>query len=199
MTVHRNFITPVGRASYANVWEPKEMPNGEMMYSVAILFPKGNEDDIKSIKRAIMSAAKEKWGEDKTKWPKQLDNPLRDGDVKADDGGGDSYRGNFFLNTKAKVAPGIVGPNAKPLMNQDDFYSGCWCRAQINLYGYDKAGNKGVGVGLSNLMKVKDDDRLDNRMNATDAFSTYAQSEDDSQPSDTGGSQSSSDDDFFDD
>jgi hypothetical protein len=48
-------------------------------------------------------------------------------------------------------------------------------------------------------MKVKDDDRLDNRMNATDAFSTYAQSEDDSQPSDTGGSQSSSDDDFFDD
>lgn len=42
----------------------------------------------------------------------------------------------------------------------DEVYSGCWGRASINFFPFNTNGNKGVGVGLNNIQKLKDDDRL---------------------------------------
>ena len=169
---HRNLITNVCRASYAHVWEKSEMPNGEFKFNIALLVPKSDEAGVKMIKRAIKSAAIDFFGEDKTKWPKALVNPLHDGD-ESDRGG--SYEGHFYLNAKTDRQPGIVGPDARPIMDQDQFYSGCFCRASLNFYGYDKAGNKGVGVGLNNLMKTADGDRLDGKKNAESEFAAFAE------------------------
>lgn len=179
-TLHKNFITPLARASYAHVWEKSEMPNGDMKFNIALLIPKSDKEGVTSIKAAIESAAEDFFGEDKKKWPSGMINPLRDGDDKADEM--PSYADNFYLNAKSDRQPGIVGPNARPLMDQDDFYSGCWCLASLNFFGYNKAGNKGVGVGLNNLMKKKDDDRLDGKRNAESEFGTYADKDSEADP-----------------
>ena len=39
-------------------------------------------------------------------------------------------------------------------------YSGCYGRASINFYPYSVNGNKGVGVGLNNVQKLTDGERL---------------------------------------
>jgi hypothetical protein len=189
MAKHKNFVTPVMKTSYTNVFEPKEGLNGKMQYSTALLIDKTDEEGIKEIRQAIMSAAKEKFGEDKAKWPKPLDNPLRDGDDKPDLA---AYQGCFYMNPKSDYKPQVVGPNLKPIMDEEQFYSGVFCRAQVNFYGYTWGGKSGIGVGLSNLMKVKDGERLDNRENADKAFAAFKT---DDEPEEAGAD--SADDEFF--
>lgn len=46
------------------------------------------------------------------------------------------------------------------ILDPDEVYSGCWGRASINFFPFNTNGNKGVGVGLNNIQKLKDDDRL---------------------------------------
>ena len=179
-----NVITPPGIASFCHVWEMAENLNGALVYSLMILFPK--ETDLSELRAAIQQAAINEFGPDKKKWPKNLRGPIRDGDEKAEETGEDVYRGKYFINPWTKKKPGIVGPDAKPLMDQDEFYSGCWCRASVNFAAYKKGGNTGVGVYLNNLMKIKDGERLDGRKNAEDEFSEFAsqteQSEFEGQP-----------------
>jgi hypothetical protein len=43
----------------------------------------------------------------------------------------------------------------------------------VNLYPFDKAGKKGVGVGLNNLQVVKKGDRLDGRQDAASEFAEF--------------------------
>lgn len=45
-------------------------------------------------------------------------------------------------------------------MDTDDFYSGCWGAAVVNFYPYNTSGNMGVAVGLNNVIKTRDDERL---------------------------------------
>jgi hypothetical protein len=42
----------------------------------------------------------------------------------------------------------------------EDFYSGCWGAVTLNFFPYDSKGNKGVGAGLNNVIKTRDDERL---------------------------------------
>lgn len=160
--------TPVFRASYANVWEPAPSPSGDMKYSISMIFPK--DTDLTAVKKAIEDCVIDALGSDKSKWPKGLKNPLRDGDTDRDS---PEYQNSFFLNAGSKNQPGIVGPNVQPLLDRDEFYSGCYARATINFFYYDKNGNRGVGVGLNNLMKVKDGERFDGRRTAEDDFSSF--------------------------
>jgi hypothetical protein len=40
----------------------------------------------------------------------------------------------------------------------------------VRFFGYDQAGNKGVGCGLNNIQKLKDGERLDGTVSAEAAF-----------------------------
>ena len=149
-------ITPQFRASYLTVFTPREDPNGNMKYSVSMLFPK--DTDLSDIKAAIKQAATEKFGADEAKWPKALKNPIKDGDEKPE---GDPGRGCWIINASSNEThpPGIVDERVQPILDQKDFYSGCYARASISVYGYDNV-SKGVGVGLLNVQKIKDGDPL---------------------------------------
>ena len=57
-----------------------------------------------------------------------------------------------------------------PIMDKDEFYSGCYGRASINFYPFDAAGNKGIAVGLNNLQKMEDGERLAGGSSAEDDF-----------------------------
>lgn len=174
-------ITPLVRFSYLFAFEPKETPSGDMKYSTSLLIPKDNKKGLAEIKKAIQAAVDK--GLSINKFSKAqvpgLRLPLRDGDVEFESGDrGEEYKGHFFLNASSKNKPGIVDAQAKPIFDQDDFYSGCFGLADINFFPYNKAGNRGVGVGLNNLMKKKDGDRLDNRQSAESAFGAYVEEED---------------------
>jgi len=175
-------ITGIVRFSYLNAFEPKKTPSGDMKYSASILVPKEDELSVKEVKAAINAAVQKgidanKFSAAQTNSPK-FHNPLRDGDVEFENGDrGAEYKGHYFLNSSSVNKPGIVGADAKPLFDPDDFYSGCHGRADINFFPFKNAGNIGVGVGLNNLMKIRDGERLDGRQKAEDAFANYAATE----------------------
>ena len=92
----------------------------------------------------------------------------RDGDVdKADVAG---YEGMIFATAKSKTKPGLVDQNVQPIIEEGVFYAGCWARATIVAYAYDKAGNRGVAFSLQNVQKLRDDEAFSGRMNPEDEF-----------------------------
>jgi hypothetical protein len=68
------------------------------------------------------------------------------------------------------MRPGIVDANLQEIISEDDFYSGCYARATLTAFAYDKLGNKGVAFGLQNIQKLKDGEHLSGRKNAESDF-----------------------------
>jgi hypothetical protein len=177
-------ITTLVRFSYLNAFEAKPNPSGDLKFSASILIPKEDKVGIKVIHDAINVAVQK--GIDTNKFTKAqisgLRIPLRDGDEEFDNGNrGAEYKGCFFLNSSSVNKPGVVkaqpGGPPVPIFDPEDFFSGCYGRADINFFPYNQAGNRGIGVGLNNLMLVKEGERLDGRQRAEDAFANYTEEE----------------------
>ena len=152
-------ITGKVRFSYAHVFEPSAINEGDdKKYSVSILIPKKDLETLAKIKKAVEAAKQEGKGKWNGKIPPVLKLPLRDGDAERPDD--EAYEGMMFLNASSKNKPGIVDENTDPVMSKDDFYSGCFGRASVNFYAFNVSGNKGIAVGLNNLQKLQDGDRL---------------------------------------
>ena len=167
------------RLSYTHVFA-KYAPDGDTdngKYMTNVLIPKDEAETIKAIEEAIEAAKKSaivsKWN---GKEPKKLDMPLRDGDEKDDD---DVYEDKFYLNAKSTARPGIVDKHKVPIVDEEEMYSGVWAIVSVTFFGYDVSGNRGVAVGLNNLMKFKDDEHLGGRVSAEADFSEIDNEEDD--------------------
>lgn len=170
-------VTGEVRFSYANVWKPKaQMDGGKEQYSVALLIPKKDTKTVAAIEAAIEVATqkglKEKWG-GKMPPAKKFNNPLRDGDdEKPTD---PNYKGMYFINCKSSQQPSIVDRAVNPILNQSEFYSGCYGKASINFYPFLVNGNAGVAVGLNNLQKLRDGEPLAGGSRAEDDFEAVAE------------------------
>ena len=152
-------ITGKVRFSYAHVHEPKAIQEGQKeKYSVSILVPKTDKVTIDKINKAVEAAKQEGKGKWNGKIPAVLKLPLRDGDAERPDD--EAYEGCMFLNANSVNKPGIVDADREEIMSNEEFYSGCYGRASINFYAYNQSGNKGIAVGLNNLQKLEDGDRL---------------------------------------
>lgn len=154
-------VTGLVRFSYCNIFRSRAFKEGQdAEYSVCLLIPKDDKKTLAKIKAAVDEAVEagisSKWG---GKQPKNLHLPLRDGDEERADEAPE-YEGMFFLNAKSKEKPGIVDRDRNEILDPDEVYSGCWGRASINFYPYDRNGNRGVGVGLNNIQKIKDGEHL---------------------------------------
>lgn len=151
-------ITGKVRFSYAHVFEPQAAEGSDKeKYSVSIIIPKEDKKTLAKIDKAIELAlenGKAKFG---GKIPKGLKMPLRDGDEERDD---EVYAGSMFLSANSNTKPGIVDENLDPIMDKNEFYSGCYGRASINFYAFNVGGNKGIACGLNNLQKLEDGERL---------------------------------------
>ena len=149
------------RLSYANIWEARQSMEGDkMQYSCCLLIPKSDTATVQRIQAMMAKIEAEAVG---TKWggkkPANLKQPLRDGDAERADEAPE-YEGMYFLNCNSTQKPGIVDKDLNEILDPDEVYSGCWGRASINFFPFNTNGNKGVGVGLNNIQKLKDDDRL---------------------------------------
>lgn len=158
------------RFSYAYVFEARPGQNGGApKYGVAILIDKRDKDSIKKIEDAVALAAEQGKGKFKNgKIPANLKKPLRDGDIEREDD--ENYQGMYFINANSTRKPGIVDADLNELMDQDEFYSGCYGRATVNFFAFNTDGNQGIGAGLGNLQKLKDGDRLSGGASAADDF-----------------------------
>ena len=161
--------TPKFRSSYANVFEPKETPSGEMKYGISMIFLKDERSALKELCQSMVNASAKKFGANAAKWPKNMRCPLRDGDEERE---GKEYENSFFINAGSKNAPGIIDIYGNHITQSDGFYSGCYARATVAFYPFDVSGNKGVGTGLNNLLFVEHGERLDGASKAEDDFSS---------------------------
>ena len=170
-------VTGLVRLSYFHGWEPVALEEGQdKKYSTSIIIPKSDTDTIAKIEKAIEAAklaGKEKLGAKGGK----LKLPLRDGDEERPDD--EAYANSYFLNASSRRTPGIVDKNVSPIMDQDEVQSGDYARVSINFYAYNTSGNRGIAVGLNNIMKVKTGERLGGKSSAADDFAAVAADSDD--------------------
>lgn len=170
-------VTGMVRLSYANLHEPKSIDGSEPKYSVAIIIPKSDKATIKAINEAIEEAkelGKAKWN---GKIPASLKTPLRDGDEERPDD--EAYADSYFVNANSKRKPEIVDLRGSKGLGEDEVYSGCYARVSINMFGYNTAGNRGVGCGLGNVQKLDDGEPLGGATSAKDDFDFEELEEDD--------------------
>lgn len=164
-------ITGKVRFSYANVFEPTAMQDGQTpKYNVSIIISKSDTKTVEAIKKAIEAAkeaGKSKIADKNGKIPVNLKTPIRDGDEERPDD--PAYENSYFINANSERKPGIVDRDLNPIMSRDDFYSGCYGRASINFYAFN-VNSKGIACGLNNLQKLEDGERLAGGSSAEEDF-----------------------------
>jgi len=172
-------VTNKVRFSYANVWKAKSINGGDEKFSVSLIIPKTDKETLKKINDAIKEAEKAgiaKFGAKFTSGA-GFKRPLRDGDIdRADD---ENYANSFFVNANSTTAPGIVDKNRESILNQSEFYSGCYGRASLVFYPFSASGNKGIACGLQNLQKLADGEPLGGRSLAEEDFDVLPNDEED--------------------
>lgn len=152
-------VTGKVRFSYAQVFEAKAIEEGNTpKFSVSIIIPKSDKTTIAKIEKAVEAAKQEGRGKWNSKIPAVLKTPLRDGDLERPED--EAYENSMFFNASSNRKPGVVDADINPIMDRDEFYSGCYGRASINFYAYNASGNKGIAAGLTNLQKLEDGERL---------------------------------------
>lgn len=174
-------VTPTFRVSYPFVFEARlNQLSKQLEFSLVMLFDKKTaKQDLLDLRALCQKVAVERW---KDKIPANLRNPFRDGDLEKADN--ISFKNMIFVTSKSKFMPGLVDQRKQPILNRDEFYGGCYARAQVNVYSYSQAGNNGVNLGLLHIQKVKDGQPFGNRTRPEDAFAPI---EDAEIPDDLGG------------
>lgn len=150
----------MARLSYANIFEATSFNGQDPKFSVSLLVDKADKQTLKVISDAINKAkedGKDKW---KGKIPANLRIPIRDGDEERPDD--ENYADHYFINANAPVKrpPRLMTRVKGETATEEDLYSGCYAIAIVNFYGYNTAGNQGIGCGLVGLQAYKHGERL---------------------------------------
>lgn len=160
-------ITPKFRVSYPSVFKPRAFDGQEPTYSLEALFPKGT--DLSKLEAAIEAEIQKKWA---GKTPKNLKRPMfkEQGDKAAS-----GYEaGAKYLSLKSKRRPGLVDRKLQPIIDETEFYPGCYAIAQVSVYAWThKTGGAGVSFSLENLQKVEEGEPLAGRVRAENVFTAF--------------------------
>lgn len=167
-----SIITPECILSYPNLREPQPNDQGTMFYQVTPIFTA--ETDISAIKQAVAQAVREKFGAEADGMIKnrKIRLPFRT-DVESK-----GYpEGATFFSTKSKNAPGVVGlapdSSGRPAPYEGEIYPGIIARISLQPYYYPQQGG-GIAMGLRNVQILRDGERLDNRIPASQEFAADA-------------------------
>ena len=166
-----NVMTPKFRVSFPAVFRPGKPvdPTKPPKYGITMLFDKGA--DLSPLMNAMVDFMTKKFGPNKDSWPKLSRNPFRDQGEKTFEG---YVAGAKFINASSNAKPGLVDASNNDIINEADFYPGCYARATVRPFWYDKAGNKGVAFGLQNIQKLGDGEPLGGRVAASKEFEPVA-------------------------
>lgn len=176
-------LTGEVRLSYVHLTEPyQNKQGGDPRYQVTLLIPKSDTvtkaDIDASIKAAYEDGVKNKW---KGVRPQMKNALIYDGDGTKTNGTpfGAECKGHWVITASS---PSSRKPNVVDVSNiyvelaPTDIYSGMYARATLNFFSYDSHGSKGVGCGLSNIMKTRDGEALSGGASAASDFAGIGQS-----------------------
>jgi len=192
-----HIVTAPFRLAFPEVFQAKAaVAGGREKFSITMLFPKNKVplipqlpgDGILPIRKLLFAAMQETWGPDPTKWPPKIRAidvanyvsptgqdgwPIRDGDLVEWDG----FAGCLFVRATSQYPLGIVEGNPlHDVVDKNAVFGGLICRAQVNAFSFNNAGNVGVSLGVSNLHILKNDGTMyGGRQNAVDVFDAYAE------------------------
>jgi len=173
-------ITGEFRLSFPSLFQKTGFAGGAEKYGITMLFDKKkgkkDADAILQAAKAVLATNPKKW---KPALLKEVQGQLakkliRDGNTKDYIG----YAGNFFMTAKNERKPGLVDERAQPIIDQEDIYPGCYCRASIVPFVYDNAGNRGVALSLQNVQKLRDGESFMGGTKAEDEFSAVETDDD---------------------
>lgn len=173
-TEFKKFVTPVFRASFPALAEPESFDNGPLKYSITALwtpaiFTAKDKERYKAIVTEMNAQCKAKFGKGLKELPSSFKLGIRNGEDKDLEGYGEGVK---FANITTKRVPGVVDAKRAPLVGAElarEIYPGCYCRATVTVYTFDNKG-KGVALGLLNVQKIADGERLDTVTDAADDF-----------------------------
>ena len=176
-------LTGEVRLSYVNVVAPRKNnpddPNETPKFSVTLLIPKSDVAVKQNIDASIEAAAADAQGKI---WngvrPPVLPIPIHDGDGVRENGTpyGPECKGCWVITASSKNKPQVVHQSdINTELLPQDIYSGMYARVTINFYGYSRAGKRGVGCGLGNIMKTRDGDPLAGGASAAADFAGVGQ------------------------
>ncbi len=171
------------RVSYLNVFKARAMSaEQEPKFSAQIILPKDHAQ-VEEFKEKILKVAKERFPKIVTgnKIPSKLKIPLRDGDAEFDEEEDlEVYGGCYFFNSNNKQRPTALNRDRSQIAEEDNIlYSGCYCNVIVDLYGYDTAGNKGVGAALMGVQFLRDGEALGGRGVSANDFDEVEEDDDD--------------------
>lgn len=194
MAESKNILTPEFRVGMAHVFRPyvsRENPTATAKFLIRCLFPHPSKMDSKykkeyeaftaRIKKAVEDAIEAKWGK---KRPTNLRLPFRDQGEKSYDG---FEAGAMWFTASSKNKPGLVDQHNNDIIDESEFYAGCYAWATLQVYAYSASGNNGIGIGLQNIQKLRDGEPLSGRLKAQDEFQPVASADEDAAPVGAGG------------
>ena len=166
------------RMGYLHVFAPHASAEGNQeKYSMQVLIPKTDKQAKQMIDAAVEAAKKagvyERWN---GKMPpvSKIHQPLRDGDEEYPED--PVYAGHWFFNcsSPANRKPGVKvldGGKVVDPREEGEVYSGCYGAVTVGFFPFSTNGNVGIAVGLNNLIKTRDGDRLSGGRTADQDFS----------------------------
>lgn len=149
------------RASFCHL----DAPNKFDKYSLSLLVPKDDNEFVAELTAARDEAAAEalttKWG---GKAPRDLAFPVIDGDQSDYE----EEHGHWVVRCNAVNKPPVYNAQGVAI-DPKEAYSGCYVRAQLNVYAYNwnDGTKKGISIGLNAVMKVAEGEKLGNAGNAS--------------------------------
>lgn len=152
------------RFSYASVFSKRKNSDGtEGKYSVCVIIPKSNTQAYNLLEEcyenAKIAGKTSKWG---GKVPAKVSLPIHDGDEEKPED--PAFENCWYFNCSGNRAPGVAVREADgsivAALDEEDFYSGCYGAVTVNLYPYAASGNNGVAIGLNNVIKTRDGEKL---------------------------------------
>ncbi len=148
------------RLAFPSLWKATApRTGGEAAFSASFILPP-NHPQMKEIKAAFLSVAKEKWAAKGDAIYKALEAAdklaLHNGDTKAEYEG---YEGNMFISTRSKVRPSVFDQQRNDLTEADGKpYSGCYVNASIELWAQDNDFGKRINAQLRGVQFLRDGD-----------------------------------------
>lgn len=164
--------TPKGRVSFPHCFTARAaQPGATEKYSITLLIPK--TENIDKLVEIRNKAVTDKWP-DATKRPKNLHNPIKDGDTDTMIDGSlrkDKYpecAGHWMIaasRAKKSGAPKVVDQQMQEILDEGDLYAGCYARMSVHAFAYGPSKDApqvkpGVSFGLNNVQKLDEGEPL---------------------------------------
>lgn len=174
-----NVLTPKFRAAFVYLFDKPRQPDEpgkKPTYELVMLFPKDGSVDLAELKKACSQVMTEKFGPDKNKWPKGYKNPFRDGDDPAHSHL-NGYAGHTFVRAWSYNPIGVVDERCAIITSGEGFYAGCYGRAVVKPFWFEKGGNKGLAFFLNGLQRAGHGEKFVSRPRPEEMFQQVEVSE----------------------